>query len=221
MQTPVLDAVPVPSAPDAGPPDTDPSAPAAGTPDSAAMDRLSLYRTQARCRYCGQFFGYELRPLKRRVQFRSRHVCDACLRTRQHRNPPPQFLPGDGIDSLPGDFADQWEIALQTGLTPFQVEEAERRALAKLRSSPELREAYELFKADGMPQVHLLRKHLRVALKAREQALLRQLQTEIVDWWRVHDLALAQGLNEEASEIREAIFESRLLLAKELDLQKS
>jgi hypothetical protein len=47
-----------------------------------------------------------------------------------------------------------------------------------------------------------------------------ELQLEIMDWWRVHDLAEAMKLKEEALEVRQAIIRGRRLLVKELGFQK-
>jgi hypothetical protein len=123
--------------------------------------------------------------------------------------------------TLPGEFTSRTEIARQTGLTPMQVEETERLALVKLRRSAPLREAYRRYKADGMPQLDRIRWGIQTAVRSREEALMLQLQREIMDWWRVHDLAGAMEMPEEAMEIRQLIAQSQQLLANELGLARS
>ena len=190
--------------------------------------RNSARQTQARCRYCRRFFLYEVKVARRRLgggrtgtRRVTRGVCDACQTSRRRwsqKRARPQRA--SDFHALPGEFTPRSEIARKAGLTASQVEEIERGALAKLRNSPALKEAYALFKADGLPLVDQIRSQIQAAVKTREENLMVELQLEIMDWWRVHDLAEAMELKEEALEVRQAIIRGRRLLVKELGFQK-
>jgi len=159
----------------------------------------STHRLQACCRHCREWFSYEVKVVKRRLRDGqtgpirvTRCVCDACQSSRR-RWTRTQARPIIDHHALPGEFTSREEIAEIMGLTAQQVREIERVALDKLRNSPDLWEAYEQYKEDGLPLVERIRKHIRAAVKAREERLMLQLQMDIMDWWRVHDLALAES----------------------------
>lgn len=183
---------------------------------------------QGRCRYCQQFFLYEVKVIHRRLSGGrtaprrvTRCVCDACQLSRQRwTKKNARRSRACAFHALPGEFTPRSKIARKTGLTPSQVEEIERRALAKLRGSPELKEAFALYEEDGMPLVDYIRGHIRAAVESREADLMLQLQIEIMDWWQVHDLAMTMGMRRDARQARRVIAHGRQMLVKELGCQR-
>jgi len=185
-------------------------------------------RVQAQCRYCGQWFMYEAKAVTRRLGRKrakkrsKRCVCNACHEGRQRwikkRTRPKRAMDFHG---LPGDFTPRSVVAERTGLTPGQVEEMERNALDKLRSSWELAEAYRIFKQSGGPMVTNLRAHICAAVVAREEDRMLELQLQLVDYWQVHDLAMAVGMKREADEARSWIAQCHQKLLRELGLTEA
>lgn len=192
---------------------------------------ISAKMKRAQCRHCQQWFWYEARKIQRRSRGgRSRKhrvtrcICDAC-QTSRRRWTRTQARPVVDLPTERGEFTSRADIAEKLGLSVPQVEEIEREALDRVRSSVELRAAYSCFKAAGKPKVSSIRQHIRRSIRervcAQDEALMLDLLLEIMDWWKVHDLAVAEGLIEEAAQVREAIVESRRLLLKELGLDRS
>jgi hypothetical protein len=181
----------------------------------------------ARCKYCRQRFEYEVKvaPVRRPsgemgARKVSRDVCDDCQASRQRwltkKTRPRRAL---GIGAVAGEFTSRHIIAKKLGLTYSQAEELERRALFKLRSSSELKQAYDKFKEAGMPLVEEIREQIRAAVAAREEDRILELQLQLLDMWQVHDLAKALGMTDDARRAKGAIARCRRALNRELGLK--
>jgi len=88
-------------------------------------------------------------------------------------------------------------VAVQLRLTVDQVKKAEARALAKLRSSPALREAYDNYKKAGLPQVEYIRQVLRDLLWRPREDAMAGYQLELMEWHRILDAAERQGVSKQ------------------------
>ena len=92
-------------------------------------------------------------------------------------------------------------MAREMGISLGQLAALELTALRKLRDSPELREAYDNFKEDGMPMLEELMASLR---QSRADRLLGY-QLELLEFWRVYADVRAAGFMAESNEILDEI----------------
>ena len=174
-----------------------------------------------RCGRCGTEFEYEEKVVAWHCQGQVRtrrvvrRVCTDCREGRKRwatkRTRKPRKL---GLDpKVTASLPSRVEVGRQLGMTPSQVEEVERRALMKLRSSPELSEAYANFKESGMPMLQELMRQLRQPLPDR----LLEWQLELMEWWRVQEAAQSVGLRPEAQEALSAIARCHAGLRKQIE----
>lgn len=168
----------------------------------------------ATCKFCLQAFEY-LAPAGER---RRRTVCDPCRETRKkwlrkqwkQRQPRPARR---AERAKPGEFRSRPAMARDLGLTLAQVRQAEDSALAKLRSSPQLQEAYAYYKEDGLP---FLKELLAALQEAPPETTLLDRALELLGHWRVHDEVRARGLVADARALQAEIRAFHRLLGKEV-----
>jgi hypothetical protein len=139
-----------------------------------------------------------------------RHVCDDC-RARRKRwldkrrkrlvVAPIRKLSLREQRARPGEFTSRRLIARHLGIPPSLVADIERSALHKLRSSPELKEAFRQYQEEGMPAIEELVKTLRTPCSE----LLLGYQLEVADFRRVYERLEAEGLHEEAQQVLKGI----------------
>jgi len=150
-----------------------------------------------KCGKCQAAFAYV--PMRTtRGNVIERHVCDACRRGRKNWLnkkwkaavvAPVRNRTGEER-AKPNEFeASRAEIARKLGLNHSTVEMAERSALAKIRRSPELQEAFRDYAEAGMPRV----KELVGALIAPSADVLLEYQMQVADFWAVYDRLKAEA----------------------------
>ena len=161
-----------------------------------------------------------------------RKVCDPCQEGRRHwlkkksraaapRAAAPAIRSADPREQVTNRFMrttlgelampTQAAVAARLGLTEGMVRRLEAAGLAKLRNSPALKEAYGLFKEDGMPNL----RELVGELLAPSGERLLDYQTELMAWWRVVDAAQRAGTPVDAGTLA-ALEKCRSLLAAEV-----
>jgi len=206
---------------------------------------------QAECKFCKQEFEYELKEcghvhpgpggqgLVAGTRVVTRDVCDACREGRKRYSkrldkakakakamPSRGSAPGQG--SAPVHFQgigfglEVETVAMRLRLTLDQVKKAEASALAKLRSSPALRQAYDNYKEAGLPRVEYIRHMLRELLwRPREDAVV-DYQLELMEWHRILDSAERQGVSKQDVErARLAVDRCRKELMQRIGLMES
>jgi hypothetical protein len=151
---------------------------------------------EARCIKCRCEFTYEP-VLTQRGKPILRHICDECRSARVRflkkkwkkkvrapiRNRAKQEPRAAGkADGYAATFE---AVAKRMGLHPSTVEMIQRAALDKIRSSPELREAFEHYAEAGMPRIKELLEGDRNA-RARGERLL-EMQMQVADFWDVYE----------------------------------
>lgn len=147
---------------------------------------------KARCIKCRTVFEYE--PV-RTIHGRPicRHVCDECRTGRKkflsrrwnHRWRDPirkRSKHEPRATTLDGYVHTLEEIGQHLKLNTSTVEMAQRSALAKIRASTELREAFQQYTEAGMPRV----KELLDGGSDRAERLL-ELQMQVADFWQVYE----------------------------------
>ncbi|MGA3265520.1 MAG: hypothetical protein ABSE16_01705 [Verrucomicrobiota bacterium] len=175
------------------------------------------------CTKCRRRFEYQARvtPQGNPTNGIYRHVCDACrarrkrwLDLKRKRNvvAPIRKISGREERARPGEFTSRNRIADELGIHQSLVADIERSALHKLRSSPELAEAFRQYKRDGMPEIEQLAR----ALKASGSELLLGYQLEVGDFWKVHDRLESEGLREEAQAVLENIIQCQRAIGRQL-----
>jgi hypothetical protein len=101
-----------------------------------------------------------------------------------------------------------------------QVRRLEASALAKLRGSPILQQAYDKYKEEGMPLMEYMRATLRVLFARPRQEQLLDYQLELFEWSQILDLADQAGFQlQEVERARAAVEQCRRLLLQEMGLK--
>jgi hypothetical protein len=165
---------------------------------------------EAVCKYCHRPFCYEFKEEAKRE--REREVCDEChecrLRwarkkvrrlkdRREARRKALRFQKTSARDFRklePGEMLTRAELAQRLGISERAVQCIEERALAKLRSSTELQEAYGKFKQSGKPRMDLFLEHVGMAMRERDEARVMDWQQELFGLWERHDAWRRMGL---------------------------
>lgn len=157
--------------------------------------------TEARCSKCKHRFKYE--PVFVDGQPRGRHVCDDCRRSRarflkkqwKKQVRAPMRDRGDKEDrAAPNEFTSRQVIAQALGIDHSTVEDIERKALAKIRNSPALVEAFAHYAEAGMPRIKELIGELTTRKpKTDRAALLLEYQLQVADFWAVYESLVAQA----------------------------
>ena len=195
------------------------------------------------CRYCQRTFEYPRRIKVAHMRFGevervvTRQVCDDCQagrgrfrwkrgkrrlkrararKRRQHLVAKQTTERAAAVTTIkPGVELTLEEVARYLGWRKEVVTDLEASALAKLRSEPKLREAWDTFKEAGLPGVEYMRQILRhlLSVPKEEQRLL--FWQEVAEWNRLLDTALAQGVRrEEVERARAAVDRCRLVLMR-------
>jgi len=175
----------------------------------------------------------------------TRDVCDACREGRKRYSkrldkakvkakamprrgsaPSRDSVPGRG--SVPVHFQglgfglEVEAVAVRLRLTVDQVKKAEASALAKLRSSPALRQAYDNYKEAGLPLVENIRQILRDSLWRPREDEMVGFQLELMEWHRILDAAERQGVSKQDVErARAAVDRCRKELMQRIGLMES
>jgi len=186
----------------------------------------------AQCRYCHQEFEYEPAMSQGRrggARQSAREICDECRAGRQHwlKRVGKAKDRAERLNSVAprstayGDFGLTTEAtAARLRISTRQVERAEASALKKLRNSPELREAYDKYKEEGLPLVEYIRAVLRELLLRPRQAEMLDYQLELLEWSRILDAAERAGVQrKELERTRAAANRCRQLLLEEIGLR--
>ena len=158
---------------------------------------------EAVCKYCHRPFSYEFKEDAKRE--REREVCDECYECRlrwarkkvrrlkdrrEARRKALRFQMTSARDFRklePGEMLTRAELAARFGISERAVQRIEERALAKLRSSTELQEAYGKFKQSGKPLMDLFLEHVGMAVRERDETCVLDMQQELFALWERHD----------------------------------
>lgn len=160
---------------------------------------------EARCGKCKVKFLYE--PVLVAGHPRSRHVCDSCRRTRKnyltkqsHARGRSHLRKGDKEARTPSnEYESRKKIGQALGLDQSTVELIERTALAKIRHSPELKEAFAHYAEAGMPRVAEL---IGSLVKPDRSGLLLEYQMQVLDFWQVYERLVAEAAQIDAADDR-------------------
>lgn len=162
------------------------------------------------CKYCHRPFSYEFKEDAKRV--RDREVCDECydcrmrwarkkarrlkdLRDKRRKVLRFQMSTRRDFRKLePGEMLTHEELAEGLGISERAVRRIEESALAKLRGSTELKEAYSKFKQSGKPLMDLFMEHVGMAVRERDAARALDMQQELFELWERHDALRRLGL---------------------------
>jgi hypothetical protein len=175
---------------------------------------------RARCNKCQNWFEYKphLTSLKNPIL---RHTCDGCRTGRkrwlnkkwkQKIQAPIRKLSENEDRAKPNEFMSRREIGLILGVDQSTVVDLERRALEKIRSSPKLAELYQQYKEAEMPHIGELIGALRTSAGER----MLELQIEIMDWWKVYEMAGLAGMVKESKQVKKEIASCQKLIEREL-----
>jgi len=165
-------------------------------------------------------FSYEVKRVacavsggKEVVRTVVRTVCDGCQESRKKwvtkrtRKPRAAGTLMAGTAKTPRE-----RVAEAMGLSADQVEHLERTALTRLRTSTELRQAYDIFKESGMPKIEEL---IQIMRQPADNTLLGHV-LDLADFWRIHEQAKQAGLTQECREIMADIARCHSLIKREL-----
>jgi hypothetical protein len=186
----------------------------------------------AQCKFCHQEFEYEpamSRGCRGGARQSAREICDECRAGRQHwlkrvgkaKDRAERLNRVAPRATAYGDFGLTTEAtAARLRISTRQVERAEASALAKLRNSPDLREAYDRYKEEGLPLVEYIRAVLRELLLRPRQAAMLDYQLELLEWSRILDAAERAGVQrKELERTRAAANRCRQLLLEGIGLE--
>ena len=163
-------------------------------------------KIKCRCVKCRAEFEYEpVQVQSRKGRWRSilRYVCDECREARarydkkkwkKHVRAP---VRNRGKAERRANMADGYECSLaevgrRLGLDTSTVEMVQRSVLKKIRSSPELREAFAQYSEAGMPRI----KELLAGVRGRDERSadrLLEMQLQVADFWAAYERLQAEA----------------------------